>query len=38
MLPDFYYSIEKPATGEYKDREVNFLLTLFPLQPLQILN
>ncbi|HNA91599.1 MAG TPA: YigZ family protein [Chitinophagaceae bacterium] len=31
MLPDFYYSIEKPATGEYKDRGSKFLAYAFPI-------
>ena len=31
MLPDFHYSIEKPATGEYKDRGSKFLAYAFPI-------
>lgn len=32
MTPDFYYTIEKSATGEFKDRGSKFLAYAYPVQ------
>ena len=35
MIPDFYYTIEKPATAEFKDRGSKFLAYAYPVQSVE---
>ena len=35
MIPDFYYTIEKPATAEFKDRGSKFLAYVYPVHSVE---
>jgi uncharacterized YigZ family protein len=35
LTPDFYYTIEKPATAEFKDRGSKFLAYAYPIQSIE---
>jgi len=35
LIPDFYYTIEKPATAEFKDRGSKFQAYVYPVQSIE---